>query len=186
MTIEPEAMVEEVKSETLSYSEKLTSMVKSNHHQLALEAQLLKAKKHFKKRSKNELIEIFANLIKPEKLTDKRKNGLHNLSKNALIVIVIKQWLERKQEEIRLSKSITEELSNPEVSEVLTDIVNGGTYFIKCELPDTPQWDNTQWESELTEAIDMGAEFLITPSGYRYKINSIDSVTDAPLSKEVE
>lgn len=179
-------------ADTLSYTERLTSMVKSNHHMVNLEAQLLKAKKHFKKRSKSELIDIYSHLILPAKLDRKRKDGLHTLAKAALIAVVIKAWMERKQEEIRLSKMVTAELeSNPELQEKVLELtetkednliigVDLGYYGSLADLPETPQWDKTLWEEELDKAIKQGYNTIKTPDGSHYKIVNRDQVISIP------
>lgn len=171
------------KDETLSYSEQLHSMVKGNHHRLNLESQLLQAKAYFKKRSKNELLDLYFNMNKD--LKKSQRKPLRNLSKSDLIVLVIKSWLKHKQEEIRITKELGHEIeANPKLEEVMnTAIIEMDDFQLSVDLPETPEWDGTTWSAELDKAIEQGYKTIRTPDGSRYNIVNRDQVIGIPVNE---
>ena len=50
-------------------------------------------------------------------------------------------------------------------------------YASKANLPETPEWDDTEWSDELDNAISQNYGYIATPEGFVFKINNRDSVT---------
>jgi len=48
---------------------------------------------------------------------------------------------------------------------------------ITSNLPDTPEWDGTQFSLDLNEAVALGVTYIRTPDGSTYTVHSVDSVT---------
>ncbi len=191
VNIDEHAFIEdEMESEntenTLSYSEQLHGMVKGNHHKLNLESQLLQAKTYFKKRSKNELLDLYFSMNKD--LKKSQRKPLRNLSKADLIVLVIKSWLKHKQEEIRITKELGHEIeANPELEQAMnTAIIEMADYQSNADLPDEPNWDGSLWESNLDSAIEQGYKTMVTPDGSRYTIVNRDQVIGIPNTDKIK
>jgi hypothetical protein len=117
--MDPRRTNEETKTNTLAYSEQLTSMVKSNQHQLALEKQMMQAKKFFQKKSKGQLIDLILSMT--NKIDKSKRKYYKNIQKSDLIVILVKNWMLNKS---ALDKKVNEEiLAMPdEVKETVMDM----------------------------------------------------------------
>ena len=99
--MDPKKTNEEINESTLTYSEQLTSMVKSNHHTLQLEKQMMEAKKHFSRKSKGELLDLILSTVSTNKevtktMKEKRKY-YKRLHKSSLITILVKNWMHHKK-----------------------------------------------------------------------------------------
>lgn len=113
--------VGEVMVDELDWAEKLKNQVKQNSNQVNLEAKLLQAKKHFKPKSKSELIRMIKELSLT-KLSKQQLDGLRNLNKSDLSARVIKLWLVKEQSVITDAKQQLEVIeSNPELATMVAE-----------------------------------------------------------------
>lgn len=102
-------------------------------------------------------------------------NTISNISANLKDLI-----LSRQPDSMGLCKTVFRpDSGNP------VDIICGITkyYKSKVNIPDTPEWRDSEWEDELVIAISLKHDYISTPEGTIYKINSKDSVTNLTLNE---